>query len=71
MTIQQHIQHVQQHIQQWLLAQSLRVYTQLEYRFLKHVDAYRIQYQWVGVIAVWYCIAAALGWCVGAVLAVI
>ena len=71
MTIQQHIQHVQQHIQQWLLAQSLRIYTRLERLFFKHVDAYRIQYQWVGVIVVWYCVAAAFGWCVGAVLAVI
>ncbi len=71
MTIQQHIHEYKQMAQQWLWAQSLRVYTQLEYRFLKHVDAYRIQYQWVGVIVVWYCVAAAFGWCVGLVLAVI
>lgn len=65
------IQHAQQHIQQWLLARSLGVYTRLEHMFLRHVDSYRAEYKWVGVIAVWYCAAAALGWCVGAALAVI
>lgn len=69
MTIQQHIHNIQQHVQQWLLAQSIRIYTQLERRFFKHVNSYRAEYQLVGVITVWYCVAAAFGWCVGVVIA--
>jgi hypothetical protein len=71
MTIQQHLQYAQQHIQQWLQAQSIRIYTELERMFFKHVDVYRTEYQWVGVIVVWYCVAALAGWCVGLVLAAV
>lgn len=71
MTIQQHIHEYKQMTQQWLLAQSIRIYTRLETEFVKHVNTYRAEYQLVGVIVVWYCVAAAFGWCVGAILAVI